>query len=103
MAAASALLLTFPKGESPSPSSPRRAEAASASWRVPPRVYSPFRARARVRHMAVPAVAEEVAAARTGRAWLRLFRARPGRQAPAFLGPVSPAPGPRPTAASGPA
>jgi len=29
--------------------------------------------------MAVPAVAEEVAAARTGRAWLRLFRARPDR------------------------
>ncbi len=41
---------------------PRRAVAVSASeptWRVPPRVYTPFPARRLSRPMAVPAVAED--------------------------------------------
>src|SRR6266550_329281 len=74
VAAASALLLTLRQGESPSPS-PRRAQAASVSWRVPPRVYSPFRSRPRARPMAVP-LADEAAATHSGHAWRRLFRAR---------------------------
>jgi hypothetical protein len=76
MAAATALLVSIPSGESPSPSSPRRTEAASEIWRMPPRVYTPFRPRAPLRPMAVPVAAKDVAAARTGRAWRRLLRFR---------------------------
>jgi len=79
MAIAAAVSLSIRQGESPSPSS-RRAPAASVSWRVPPRVYSPFplspfRARSRRRPMAVRAT-EEAVAAHTGRARWRLFRER---------------------------
>lgn len=44
------------------PLPPRHTPAASASWRLPPRVYSPYPAHRVDRPMAVPAASEETRA-----------------------------------------
>jgi len=74
MAAASALTLRARPTENVPPSPSRHVPVASAARRVPPRVYSPFRARPRPAPMAVPAPPEEAAVTPPGRAWRRLFR-----------------------------
>ncbi len=60
------------------PSLPPTPRAAVPAFRVPPRVYSPYRPRRLARPMAVPRGADRRPGAPPGRLAWRLFRARRG-------------------------